>query len=54
MEKSFEWGERIPIGIFYKEERLTYLDTLPHIKGKSLAKLPVENVNVATIIETMK
>jgi len=54
LEKSFEWGERIPIGIFYKEERLTYLDTLPHIKGKSLAKLPVENVNVVTIIETMK
>lgn len=27
-EKALEWGPKIPIGLFYKEERLTYKDEL--------------------------
>ncbi|NIU38414.1 2-oxoacid:ferredoxin oxidoreductase subunit beta, partial [Candidatus Bathyarchaeota archaeon] len=52
-EKSFEWGERIPIGIFYKEERPTYRDSLPHIKGVPLTKLPVEDIEITVTLETM-
>jgi 2-oxoglutarate ferredoxin oxidoreductase subunit beta len=54
LEKSFEWGDRIPIGIFYKEEKPTYLDNQPHLKDKTLAKMPIDNINVAAIIESMK
>ena len=54
LAKSFEWGERIPIGVFYKEDKPTYLDTLPHMKGKSLAKLPIDDIDVSAIIESMK
>jgi 2-oxoglutarate ferredoxin oxidoreductase subunit beta len=27
MEKSFEWGDRIPIGLFYQDEQPTYEDS---------------------------
>jgi 2-oxoglutarate ferredoxin oxidoreductase subunit beta len=54
LEKSFEWGNQIPIGIFYKEEKPTYLDNLPHLKGKTLAKMPIENIDVSAMIESMK
>jgi len=54
LEKSFEWGERIPIGIFYKDERPTFRDNLPHVKEKSLAKIPSEDVDISRIIESMK
>jgi 2-oxoglutarate ferredoxin oxidoreductase subunit beta len=54
LEKSFEWGDHIPIGIFYKEDRPTYLDALPHVKEKSLVKMPIENVDISSLIESMK
>jgi len=54
LQKSFEWGDRIPIGIFYKEERPTYRDNLEHLKGKSLTDLPLEDVDIMPILESMK
>lgn len=54
LEKSFEWGERIPIGIFYKDERPTFRDNLPQVKDKSLAEIPSEGVDISRIIESMK
>jgi len=54
LEKSFEWGERIPIGIFYKDERPTFRDNLPHVKDKQLTKMPSEDVDISHIIESMK
>ena len=54
LEKSFEWGNRIPIGIFYKEDRPTYLDALPHLRDKVLAKMPVDDIDITSIIESMK
>ena len=38
-EKSREWGDRIPIGIFYKKEgELTYKDQLPALQKGALVK----------------
>lgn len=54
LEKSFEWGDRIPIGIFYKEEKPTYRDNLPHVKDKQLAKMPIEEIDMTPLIESMK
>jgi len=54
LEKSFEWGDRIPIGIFYKEERSTYRDNLEHLKNKPLTELPLEDVDIAPILESMR
>ena len=54
LKKSLEWGDRIPIGLFYKEERPTYSENLTHLKELSLAKMPIENVDINPILETMK
>jgi 2-oxoglutarate ferredoxin oxidoreductase subunit beta len=53
LEKALEWGDRIPIGIFYKKERSTYQDHLPHVKDVPLTKLPTENVDITSTINEM-
>ena len=53
LEKAFEWGARIPIGIFYKKERPIYRDSLPQVKDEKLTKLPTENVNITSTIKEM-
>ena len=53
IEKSLESGDRIPIGIFYKEERSTYLDNLPHVRGKPLAEMPIEDVDITALLKDM-
>lgn len=38
-EKTLEWGERIPIGIFYQaKDKPTYVDQLPVLKKGALVK----------------
>ena len=52
MEKGFEWGARIPIGLFYKVERPTYEDEEPALRsGVALAKQPLERTDLAAIME---
>lgn len=40
--KAFEWGDRIPIGLFFQEEQPTYEDTEPALKNGPLVKQPLE------------
>jgi len=54
IEKSLEWGDRIPIGIFYREERPTYRDNLPHVKDEPLTRMPLENIDLRPILESMR
>ncbi|MCW4034166.1 MAG: thiamine pyrophosphate-dependent enzyme [Candidatus Bathyarchaeota archaeon] len=53
LQKALEWGDRIPIGIFYKEERPTYHDSLPHVKGLDLPKLSSKPVDVTASMKEM-
>jgi 2-oxoglutarate/2-oxoacid ferredoxin oxidoreductase subunit beta len=53
LKKAFEWGDRIPIGIFYNKERPIYRDSLPHVKDVSLTKLPAENVDITSTLNEM-
>lgn len=39
--KAFEWEERIPLGVFYKEDRPTSEDAEPAIAEKPLRDLPL-------------
>ena len=34
LKKASEWGDKIPIGIIYKQDRPSYMDMLGHIKDK--------------------
>jgi len=54
LEKAFEWGDRIPIGIFYNKERPIYRDSLPHLKNIELTKLSLENFDVTSALKEMK
>jgi 2-oxoglutarate ferredoxin oxidoreductase subunit beta len=42
LKKAQEWGDRIPIGIIFKQERTVYEDTLPQLKAGPLVKQPIE------------
>jgi len=53
LEKSLEWGDRIPIGIFHKEEKPTYRDNLPHVKGMPLTRMPIEDIDITPHLESM-
>jgi 2-oxoglutarate ferredoxin oxidoreductase subunit beta len=54
LQKAFEWGDRIPIGIFYKKDRPTYRDNLPHLKDIKLTKMTKEKVDISHLINEMK
>ncbi|UCD96914.1 MAG: 2-oxoacid:ferredoxin oxidoreductase subunit beta, partial [Candidatus Bathyarchaeota archaeon] len=51
--KSFEWGDRIPIGVFYREERPTFRDGLPQMKAQALAEAPIKKVAITSLLENM-
>lgn len=52
IQKSMEWGDRIPIGIIYKEEKLTFHDKIDFIReGEPLVD---QKVNLEKIKGFMK
>lgn len=53
LEKAFEWGDRIPIGILYKKEGHIYRDSLPHVKETPLTKVPTENIDITSTLKEM-
>lgn len=53
LEKALEWEDKIPIGIFYKKERPTYADNLPHLTGAQLTRVPKENVDITDAMKEM-
>jgi len=40
--KAQEWGDRIPIGLFYREERATFEEQLPALNKGPLVKQKIE------------
>lgn len=51
VEKSFEFGDRIPIGVFYQDARKSYQDELPAIQKTPLLKHPVEGIDLTKTFE---
>ncbi|MEM3030427.1 MAG: 2-oxoacid:ferredoxin oxidoreductase subunit beta [Candidatus Micrarchaeia archaeon] len=51
LAKAEEWGERIPIGIFYQEEKPTYEGELPQLKAAPLARQPIEGIDITPLME---
>lgn len=44
-EKAYEWGDRIPIGIFYRVEPIpTYEEQVPALKAGPLVEQPLEKL----------
>ncbi len=51
MEKALEWGERIPIGVIYRQERPAFEDELPVPKRGPLAKQPMDPMQVGALLD---
>ncbi|MCW4049629.1 MAG: thiamine pyrophosphate-dependent enzyme [Candidatus Bathyarchaeota archaeon] len=49
-EKAREWDDKIPIGIFYREDRPTYSDGMPTLKKGALVKQPVGDVDLKKLL----
>jgi 2-oxoglutarate ferredoxin oxidoreductase subunit beta len=41
LRKAFEWGDRIPLGLFYQSEQPTYEDSEPVLQHGPLVKQPL-------------
>jgi 2-oxoglutarate ferredoxin oxidoreductase subunit beta len=52
--RSLEWGERIPIGIFYRNRRATYEDLVPVIEQRALIAYPYDNIKVEELLQEFR
>jgi len=50
LAKAEEWGDRIPIGLFFKVNKPTYEDGLPQIAQIPLVKQDITNVNIEPLL----
>ncbi len=54
MEQTTTNYEKIPIGIFFKETRPTYEDTIPALKGgKALVEQSLDNIDISSAYEDL-
>jgi 2-oxoglutarate ferredoxin oxidoreductase subunit beta len=51
MEKALEWGERIPIGVIYRQEKPAFEDELPVLKRGPLVKQPMDPMRVGALLD---
>lgn len=51
LEKALEWGDRIPLGIFYQETRPTSEDQEPALVEKPLVELPLTLDNLEELLK---
>ncbi|MBI2173022.1 MAG: hypothetical protein HYT73_02300 [Candidatus Aenigmarchaeota archaeon] len=56
--KAFEmantWGDRIPTGVLYREQKPTYEGGLPQISEKPLAEQDIENIDISMFLDRFK
>jgi 2-oxoglutarate ferredoxin oxidoreductase subunit beta len=50
-KKSLEWGDRIPIGVIYREERPTFEEQLPALKKGPLFEQKLDPLRFNTLLE---
>ena len=51
MEKALEWGERIPIGVIYQQERPTFEDELTVLRKGPLVKQMIDPMQVTALLD---
>lgn len=50
-KKALEWDSKIPVGIFYREEKPTYVDQTPQLEKNSLLESPIPtNADIAKLM----
>jgi 2-oxoglutarate ferredoxin oxidoreductase subunit beta len=51
MEKALEWGERIPIGVLYRQEKPAFEDELPVLLRGPLVKQTIDPMRVSALLD---
>ncbi|MBI4020162.1 MAG: 2-oxoacid:ferredoxin oxidoreductase subunit beta [Candidatus Aenigmarchaeota archaeon] len=54
MARAMEGGDKLPIGLFYKEEKPTYEAGLPQLNGVPLSKMDISNIDITPMLERFK
>jgi len=50
-ERAMEWGDRIPIGVFYRVERPVYGDYFPALSGVPLVRQRLEGIDISGLLK---
>ena len=53
-EKGLEWGDKIPFGIFYKQNKPALEDNLPQISEKPLVKQDIMNIDIDNLLNDLQ
>ena len=53
-ERGLEWGEKIPFGVFYKEDKPTLEDNIPQISEIPLVKQDIKNINIDKLLNELQ
>lgn len=54
MELALQWGEKIPLGVFYQEEKPTSEDHEPALVGKALVESPLGPKSLESILKEFR
>lgn len=52
--KANEWGEKIPLGVFYREEKPTYCDQLPQLEKAPLVEQSLEGIKLDKVLREFR
>lgn len=52
LEKAYEWGDRIPMGVLFRRSPVCYEDNLPVLKKNPLVDQPVDPAIIQEIIDS--
>lgn len=52
-ELSTQWGEKIPIGVFYQTERPVFEDSLPQLAGEPLVKQSIDSIRIQPLMDEL-
>jgi len=53
-ERAMEWGDRIPIGVFYRKERPVYRENFPVLKEGPMARRSLEGIDISRLLEEFR
>jgi len=53
-ERALEWGENIPIGVFYESERPTYKTYFPFLEGDPNVRKTIEDIDIAELMQEFR
>lgn len=48
-----QWGKKIPIGVIYRTERMTFEESLPQLAGRPLVEQPIDSIAISALMDEL-